>query len=187
MDEAPIKDLEVFREKLDVASVFMRQLERVHIAASHHDPTLFEENVWALLDILPTTYRNVIYDDREGEYNSDITRFQYDNFCGVQLGTQENPIMQENDYGTPYQVKRDKDGNIDWGDPNIVSPHLVIETVTNYQSLRRIILEEAENAGILWQPKGGGVVNVLPRVAKLLKTSKNVPRTPEYKRPRKRQ
>lgn len=139
-----------FREKLDIGQIFLLQLNRTNIGINSLDEAAYEAMVRQLMRQLPQKSRLWVLEQTD-EYNLEIERFDYNYFCGVPIGTPENPMMKENDLGIPYQVERDEKGNINWDDPNIISPHLVSETITDYEELNTVIMRAAENDNLTWR------------------------------------
>jgi hypothetical protein len=109
--------------KLDIEQLVFRQIERTNQAAVM-DESFFAANVRILLSYVPTNKRIEIL-DRENDYTSTTTTYQYKYFCSVPLGTPENPVNG--------------------------SPALIEEKVTEWHKLYEIILDVFESLGITWK------------------------------------
>lgn len=164
-----------FKEKVDIKYLFMLQVNRcLHVAGTDYFPS----NVTALWRMLPTmSYYRV--EQRGDEWEIEEPTLFFRKNCGVRIGTQQSPVL----FDEEQPVKRLEDGRIDWDDPNIMSPILKMHKTSDYDHLFRLVLQEAQDIGILWSEEGGGVINVPAVVAEYLKTSKKAPRTPLGRQP----
>lgn len=116
LNETPLQD------QLNIEQLVFRQIERTALSALQ-DEALFASNVRILLSMVPANKREQI-EDRTDEYTSEMESWQYKYFCGVPLGTPEEPINN--------------------------SPYLVKEPITDWHMLFEIILASYEEAGITW-------------------------------------
>lgn len=117
IDETPIKG------EVNVESLVFRQIERTSLSALQ-DETIFASNVRVLLSHLPSHKRAEVI-NRSDEYTSTVQRLQYKHWCGVPLGTLEEPING--------------------------SPELIEEEVIDWHKLFEIIIDAFESCGVTWQ------------------------------------
>lgn len=111
------------RDTLDIEQIVFRQMLSTNISASQ-DETIFAANVRVLMNYLPTSKKQEIY-ERTEEYMSKIQRWDYKYWCGVPLGTIEHKVNG--------------------------SPFLVEDEVTDWHKLYEIILEILEECGLTWK------------------------------------
>ena len=137
-----------FKEGVDIRTLFMRQVERCAISCTEMDPVVFETNVRVLMNMMPTHCVKAVLGNTD--YNVKTSKFKYREYCGITQGTKSNPLMREDEREKPIPVKRDEFGDVDWSDPNIISPTLIEKEETDYEELFRRICEVAENAGLTW-------------------------------------
>src|SRR5208283_1082774 len=116
-EETPI------HSKVDIEQIVFRQMLLTNQAASQ-DESIFAANVRVLLSFLPNQKKQEVK-ERSAEYTSTNQSWQYKNFCGVPLGTPEEPING--------------------------SPCLLTEDVTDWHQLYEIILYTFETLGITWK------------------------------------
>jgi len=130
-----------FREKLDIAQTFLRQLDRTNHAASYD----YENSVRQKLNQLPQKWRQWVLDQPD-IYEEERQVWIYKAPTGVKLGTMERPALIEDN----VPVKRLEDGSIDWNDPNIISPRPKMKAFIDYNLLDATIMDAAEYAGLTW-------------------------------------
>lgn len=133
-----------FKEKPDISSVFIRQLDRTNQAATVGEE-IHQSSIYQTLANLPANWRKWVY-DQEDLYMVTRPTLMFKKFAGRRLGTRYAPILR--DKSVP--VKRLEDGSIDWTDPNISSPILQDNTTIDYQAFNEIVMEAAEKAGLTW-------------------------------------
>lgn len=109
--------------ELNIEFLVMRQIERTSLAATQDEP-LFAANVRVLLSMLPSYKREEIL-SRAEEYTEVVQRYQYKYWCGVPIGTPENPIGG--------------------------SPALVEEEVIDWHKLYEMILKAFEDSNLTWR------------------------------------
>lgn len=109
--------------ELNIEALVYRQMLATCQAAVN-DESVFAVNVRLLKSYLPS-HRKIQVEERVEEYMSTVERYQYKYFCGVPLGTPENPIN-----GSPALVQEE---TVDW--------HKYLE----------IILEVYEDSGTTWK------------------------------------
>ena len=109
--EKPIGEA-TFKEKPDIAQVFIRQLDRTNQAAII-DPGSHETSIYQILSTLPTKWRKWVYEQNE-RYTDYEPRYIFKTYQGHEIGTKKNPQLV--DESKP--VKR-LPGPVDWTDPNI--------------------------------------------------------------------
>jgi len=133
-----LKELEspTIRGTIGMPEIVRYQIILCNRARGGEDPAVFEAHVRALLDMLPQYKRDEIQ-KRESEYIYETERWQYRYWCGIPLGTPENPITSDGEPPKP-----------DWS--NVVSPTLVREEVVDYEKLFSIIMETLEGLGLSW-------------------------------------
>lgn len=117
LNEAAIHD------KINMEMLIFRQIERTAQSALQ-DESLFAANVRVLLSMIPQSKRDEIT-NREDEYKSTETHWEFKHFCGVPLGTIAEPVN-----GSPYEVTND---------------------VWDWHSLFEMILHALEDMGITWK------------------------------------
>jgi len=138
------------RDRVPMPRSVYLQIERCNSTISGADEAIFESNVRALLTLIPKHKKEQVL-DRDTEYNNTFTEFVYNEYCGVRQGSEAFPFMHEDEHGEPYKVKRDENNNIDWDDPNIISPRLSSRTETDYEKLYHVIVNALESANITWK------------------------------------
>ena len=111
------------QSKVNVEQLIFRQIERTNLAATQ-DETYFSANVRILLSMIPISKRDEIL-ERTDEYVSTETHYEWKHWCGVPLGTVENPVN-----GSPAQVTNE---------------------VYDWHRLYEIILASLEDLGITWK------------------------------------
>jgi hypothetical protein len=176
-----------FRERLSPEVVFFQQLKKcLDLQSSDPESDAFKGAVNGLLCAVPKKVRDRVH-GRKKDYEEDVYRFEYREFCGKQQGSEAEPKTRMNwDTGElhpiPYLV--DEEGNptkeIDWDSPHISSPRRVRDTLIDWEEILRITMEEAEDAGLSWQvdeveQDAGDTEEWIER----RKTSYRLPRTPE--------
>ena len=155
-----------FRERVDIKYLFMLQVNRcLNFAGTDY----FSNNVTALWRMLPTT-SYVRVEQRGDEWELEEPTLFYRKNSGVRIGTQQKPEL----YDEEKPVKRLEDESIDWEDPNIFSPILKMHKTSDYDHLFRIVLEEAENIGLLWSIEAATIVKTLGPTKPPKKTPRKV-------------
>lgn len=109
--------------ELNIEQLVFRQIERTELSALQ-DEAYFASNVRLLLSMVPSHKREEI-ENRQDEYVSETESLHYKYWCGVPMGTPENPING--------------------------SPSLMKETNTDWHKLFEIILEAFEESGLTWK------------------------------------
>lgn len=167
-----------YRDRMNMAMLFMNQVNRCSLAAMNPDPSLFEVATRILHNMLPAPcYQDVL--DNSDKYNLTTSQLIFTNYCGVDQGHKNAPLMQNKEefYGgfsdEKHEVVRDEDGVIDWDDPNIISPKKVTRTDTDYELLFAEIQHVAEKAGLTWKSEDVGKAHDTnarnaPRIPKIL-------------------
>lgn len=170
----------VFRDKLDMAQIVFRQIDRVNLTAS----LSYEAGVLQKLNNLPMSSALWV-ESQNDRYTEEKETFYHEAPCGTPIGAIDNPCLRdptkpvkrfqgEIDWNDPnikeivnngteeepeYElilhnpeipVKR-LIGPIDWDDPNILSPKMVLEPYIDYSAMDRVIMEANEYAGLTWQ------------------------------------
>jgi len=133
-----------FKEKPDIAQVFIRQLDRTNQSAII-SPEIHQASVYQTLSNLPTLWREWVY-SQEDRYTVTGPTLMYKRFSGRRIGYKNAPKLKD----PRIPVKRLEDGSIDWSDPNIVSPVLKEHTEIDYQKFNEVVMEAAEAAGLTW-------------------------------------
>jgi len=134
-------------ERLDYAELVRGQIERC--LQLSYDETLFKGSVMALESLIPEDLRDSTY---RKEFELAVTTFEdfeYTYDGPIWFGTPEKPLMKLkpnglDEYPVPYKTILDDDGKpeldergaplkeIDWSDPNIVSPRIVEKEEINW-------------------------------------------------------
>lgn len=133
-----------YKERLDITQVFLRQLDRTNFSASGEDA--YPGYVRQTMRLLPMEWQEWVQDQSD-RYTITETVLQFRTFSGVRMGTQTNPALRDR----TKEVLRLDDGEVDWSDPNILSPQLKEKTTIDYEKMNQIIYEASELAGISWQ------------------------------------
>ena len=119
LTDLPLRD----GDKINIQAITFRQIERTNKSAME-DENKFASNVRLLMTDLPK-HKKAAIEDRSDEYLSKSKSYSYKYFCGVPLGTIENPVN-----GSPFVVE---------------------EEVIDWYKLYEIILEIFEECGITWK------------------------------------
>lgn len=136
-------DTQRYRDKIDIKYIFNIQVLR---CLQYAGTEMYPPAVTSLQKLLPMASYQFI-DDNIERFKVLTPKLEYENFCGLRIGSRTNPIR----FDDSQPVKRLEDGSIDWTDPNILSPKLgEDEEAMDYELLFRAILEEADNIGLLW-------------------------------------
>lgn len=131
-----LEEVEI-RGQLSIEDLVRRQIDRCNISMSGPDPSVFEANVRALMTMLPSNkYQQIL--SAADEYNSEIHDWQYEQWCGINMGTPDDPITT--DGGKPKE---------DWS--NVISPKPVSRVETDYEKLYEVILRTFEAVGLTWR------------------------------------
>lgn len=104
--------------------VFLRQLDRTNLAASRD----YASSVMQKLNNLPTQYRNKVL-KRDAEFRNWEMTLVFKSYCGVKLGTAENPMLIDE----MQPIPRFLEGEIDYDDPNI--KQIIIDKETNTRDI----------------------------------------------------
>lgn len=122
MDEDLLENVPIHGE-LNVEMLVFRQIERINLSATQ-DEILFASNVRILMSMVPSHKREEIL-DRSDEYTSTSEHYEWKFWCGVPLGTVENPVNN-----SPYKIE---------------------EEVIDWHKLYEIVLEILEDCNLTWQ------------------------------------
>ena len=137
-----------FKEKPDIAQVFVRQLDRTNQAAIV-DPYSHQASTYQILATLPLKWREWVYDQDE-TYTNYEPRFIFKTYQGYEIGTKENPQLIDDS----KPVRRLEDNSIDWEDSNIYSPKLDTDPPPiDYRAFNELVMEAAERANLSWNIK----------------------------------
>jgi len=109
--------------KIDVASIVFRQIERTNMSASQGEE-LFASNVRLLMSHVPSHKRDEIL-ERSEEFTSTSKSLQFKFWCGVPMGTVEHPVN-----GSPFEIE---------------------EEVIDWHKLYEVVLDILEDCGITWK------------------------------------
>ena len=132
-----------FKEKPDIAQVFVRQLDRTNQAAIV-DPYSHQASTYQILATLPLKWREWVYDQDE-TYTNYEPRFIFKTYQGYEIGTKENPQLIDDS----KPVRRLEDNSIDWEDSNIYSPKLDTDPPPiDYRAFNELVMEAAERANL---------------------------------------
>ena len=168
-----------FREKPDIAQVFIRQLDRTNHAAS----MTYESAVQQKLNNLPMNRRQWVVDQSD-KYEEEKLTLVYKKYCGVRLGTEDAPLLHNEGLPMPrlegeldpddpniretknigteeepeYEITYTDEsipplrllGEIDYDHPNVLSPKLKMVIFPDYHALDALIMQAAEFAGLTW-------------------------------------
>ena len=133
-----------FKEKPDIAQVFIRQLDRTNQSALI-SPEIHQASVYQTLANLPTRWREWVYEQAD-RFTITGPTLMFKKFSGQRIGSRTNPMLRNK----KIPVKKLEDGSIDWLDPNIISPILQEYTSIDYQKFNEVVMDAAEMAGLTW-------------------------------------
>jgi hypothetical protein len=134
-----LEDLESveIRGQLSIEDLVRRQIDRCNMSMGSVEPSVFEAHVRALMTMLPSNkFTDVM--NRSDEYNKEVHEWHHESWCGIQMGTPENPITTD-----------DKPPKEDWS--NVISPRPTTRTETDYEKLYKIVLQAFESVGLTWK------------------------------------
>jgi len=134
-----------FRQKPNIEIAFLRVIDRAN-QVSITDPFSREAAVNQILANLPARWRDWVK-AQSNLYTDSSPRWVYKTYAGVRIGTPEAPMLRN-----PEQpVKLTDDGEIDWTDPNIYSPHPDTDPdPINSQIFNELVMQAAEHAALTW-------------------------------------
>ena len=130
-----------FRQKADMANVFVRQLDR----KNHQGSTDYPNSVIITLNNLPQRWRSWVL-EQDSDYSEDVPTLVFKTFCGVRLGSRDEPLLKDKKQGIPHL----ENGEIDYNHPNVISPKWEIKTHTDYTVMDAIVAQAAEYASLTW-------------------------------------
>jgi len=130
-----------FRDKLDMGQIVYHQIDRVNQVGTHD----YNSGVLIKANNLPIAWKDWI-EKQADRYIDEKHYFEYEAPCGIPLGTPQNPCLRD----PTKPVLKTEDGLIDWSDPNILSPHLVMVEEINPSEMDSIIMEANEYAGLTY-------------------------------------
>ena len=141
-----------FRQKADMSSVFNRQIDRKNLAGSYD----YANAIGVVLNNLPMKWSKWVLDQKE-KWEIPVETLVYKSHSGYKLGHADDPLVwneNKTDLGFSsdpgFSVKRLDDGTIDWNDPNIYSPYLVVKIEIDYEMKDSVVSEAAERAALTW-------------------------------------
>lgn len=134
-----------FKEKPDIATIFLRQLDRNNQSALIA-PEVHESSTRQTMSNLPTKWRTWVkgQDDRYTDYEP---RWVFKTYQGHDIGTKEKPQLIDES----IPVRHLTDGSIDWEDPNIYSPKIdTSPPPIDIPEFNDLVNEAAESADLTW-------------------------------------
>jgi len=144
-----------YKDKPDHKGNFNEQTRRcLQLAGTD----MFPDSVEALARVVPiASYMKLI--SRRKEWVTEEWKFEYMYSGPIKIGSVERPIMAKlpdsntQRYPIPFIMGEDGEPtkDIDWDDPNILSPRLIQKDEPNYLTFFHLIMEEAQYAGLTWQ------------------------------------
>lgn len=144
-----------YKDKIDIGYIWMRHMDRVNTMSAAQDEG-FDAYVRQQFRLLPSAMRKWVWDQKDAFMKTIMVLVYKDSGLGP-IGYEDNPMVWNhtrtelglsNDPG--FKVKRDEDGNIDWGDPGIYSPKIREQEYTDYETFNMLILTAAEKAQLSW-------------------------------------
>lgn len=142
------------RENFDWAEVVKRQIERCLISNSYTDVS-FTGAVEGLESLLPDDMKDEMYNQDLEVAQNEKTTFTYQTYCGQRQGTKEDPKVwniHHTDLGLSseegFSVDRMEDGEVDWGDPRIISPAMSIKDEINWVARFYAVFNQFVRLGI---------------------------------------
>ena len=141
-----------YKDKVDMNYNFNVHINRCMDMS--RNPMFFPDAVELLALALPLSPKLAVIKRRQ-DWNPIVEDFEYTYAGPIKIGSKTKPLMQKigkshNRYPIPYIEDEDGKKVIDWEDPNILSPKLVTKEIPDYMEYLRIILQEAEDAGLSW-------------------------------------
>ena len=134
-----------FKEKPDIATIFLRQLDRNNQSALI-SPEIHENSTRQTRSGLPTKWREWVK-SQDDKYTNYEPRWIFKTYQGHDIGTKETPYLIDD----AKPLRRLEDGSIDWEDPNIYSPKLdTSPPPIDVSEFNDLVNEAAENAGLTW-------------------------------------
>lgn len=141
-----------FRQKIDMSTIFNRQVDRKNLAGSYDYPSA----IGVMLNNLPIRYVNWVIDQDE-LYVKEVDFLTYKTVSGVRVGYKDDPLVWNKDRtelglsSEPgFAVYRLPDDSIDWSDSRIYSPCLVREEIVDYEAKDRLVSMAGEIAKLTW-------------------------------------
>jgi hypothetical protein len=130
----------------------MRALERSNTLIASPDPAIYEASVRAILSELPIDIKARVM-ERENEFNTEQTRYQYQYNCKVPMGTIENPLVEwfGNDKWDFLKDNIAFSDAIEGIDYEVISPKTITAIQTDYEKLAEICREQLEIGGLSWR------------------------------------
>lgn len=125
------------RGHLSIEDLVRRQIDRCNMTMGGLDETIFHANVRALMKMLPSKKLADI-EDRGIEYNTTVKEWHYEQWCGINMGTPQNPITTD-----------DEPPKDDWS--NVISPRPNEYTQTDYEKLYELVIQGFESVGLTWR------------------------------------
>ena len=170
----------IFRDKLDMGQIIFRQVDRVNLAASYTYESgvlqklntlpmnwrLWVQNQDERYILQKETYEfenpcgiplGSIQDPCLKDSTKPVLRYPGPIDLDdpnikevVNHGTEEEPDIELIAYNPSIPFRRFL-GDINWNDPNILSPKMTIEDYVDYQKMDAVIMEAHEYAGLTYQ------------------------------------
>lgn len=160
-----------FNQKINMEYILLTQINRCGQAAFDGDEARFNNAVETLVALLPKENRARIESEKFKDMYVDITEEPvFKMSCGKPMGSVEHPVYRNHP----------EDWNYKGGEPELVSPIMTQTTVTNYQTLYKLVLSELQDIGVTWKVEQRGNVDkrIIKPATPLLMIHKTV-ETPE--------
>ena len=149
-----------YKEAPNMQVHLMRQIDRCLHASTFLEEEAFNSAVSSLLAILPRSIHQAVF-NREEEWHLIKEEWQYQYWCGVPMGSPEEPITSD---GLPLKRKRIIIATTEEGEEveveeeyeawdKVVSPRRIEKEYVDYHELFRVIREELENANMIYSRK----------------------------------
>jgi len=139
------------RGDLNYESIFRYQIINCLRSATDSDISIFEHNVDLLRRMLPRSVKETEeYKKALAELTEDQETYVWERFCGVKLGSIEEPLMWNDPQNPGYDPKK----------PTVPSsPRKVTVTITDWFGVFELCLGVADKLGIAWKKlnKGGAI------------------------------
>jgi len=164
----PVIDDTKYRDRLDIKFLFHQQIQR---CLTYAGTDLYAHHVMSLARLLPAASFHALMQEPD-RWETEKIVWVYKAPVGLRLGTPENPLLINN----RVPVRRTEEGDIDWSDPNIYSPHPKIRTFTDYEHLFRLIMDEAEARDLLWSTEEFAKVEALKPTKPAVKNPRRRPK-----------
>ena len=128
------------KDDLDASQLVFQHIQRCLVSMAGMDVSVFETNVRGLMALLPEFKRNEVYEN-EDDFTTRSEKYIYKKFCGIDMGTPQNPIMDNDKDDISYDPRRET---------TIISPILKEFAETDYEKLFELLMRAIDELGLLY-------------------------------------